>query len=298
MSSKTILSVEEILDEDMQVLGCTIDMGNYACMAFSYTLSAEQLFEEVKRNMSFIVMPDDGYHLQCTFDEKVLCVNGQATQWQYSLIESVEDHFSAIIFYLFFTVKSSWSYDEKQYFIMLHNKINAYLRCVLALQNGAIDIINIPPKSEPLEQNGFSFSHSELADAFRKSVIIKYPYKTTLREVQGGKPNWYVTGCTGMGLNRYPSTAQPSNSGGCYVATAVYGSYDCPEVWTLRRFRDYSLAKTWYGRAFIKIYYAISPSLVKYFGDTEWFQYFWKAKLDKLVSRLKSEGFEDKPYND
>ena len=43
--------------------------------------------------------------------------------------------------------------------------------------------------------------------------------------------------------------------GGCYVATAVYGSYDCPEVWTLRRYRDYSLAETWYGRAFIKLYY-------------------------------------------
>lgn len=34
-----------------------------------------------------------------------------------------------------------------------------------------------------------------------------------------------------------------SNSGGCYVATAVYGSYDCPQVWTLRRFRSFSLAK-------------------------------------------------------
>ena len=28
-----------------------------------------------------------------------------------------------------------------------------------------------------------------------------------------------------------------SSSGGCYIATCVYGSYDCPEVWTLRRFR-------------------------------------------------------------
>ena len=28
---------------------------------------------------------------------------------------------------------------------------------------------------------------------------------------------------------------------GCYVATAVYGSYDCPEVWTLRRYRDDTL---------------------------------------------------------
>ena len=31
---------------------------------------------------------------------------------------------------------------------------------------------------------------------------------------------------------------------GCYVATAVYGSYDCPEIWTLRRFRDKVLART------------------------------------------------------
>ena len=42
-------------------------------------------------------------------------------------------------------------------------------------------------------------------------------------------------------------------SDGCYVATAVYGSYDCPQVWTLRRFRDNALAKTWYGRACIRI---------------------------------------------
>ena len=35
-----------------------------------------------------------------------------------------------------------------------------------------------------------------------------------------------------------------SDSQGCYVATCVYGSYDCPQVWTLRRFRDNTLAET------------------------------------------------------
>ena len=29
------------------------------------------------------------------------------------------------------------------------------------------------------------------------------------------------------------------NENGCYIATCVYGSYDCPQVLTLRRFRDY-----------------------------------------------------------
>lgn len=87
-------------------------------------------------------------------------------------------------------------------------------------------------------------------------------------------------------------------SGGCYVATAVYGSYDCPEVWTLRRFRDNTLAETWYGRAFIRMYYAISPTLVKWFGKTEWFKNLWKPTLDRMVENLNENGVEDTPYDD
>lgn len=88
------------------------------------------------------------------------------------------------------------------------------------------------------------------------------------------------------------------SSGGCYVATAVYGSYDCPQVWTLRRFRDYTLAETWYGRAFIHTYYAISPTLVKWFGHTEWFKKMWKGKLDRMVANLNADGVKDTPYED
>ena len=85
---------------------------------------------------------------------------------------------------------------------------------------------------------------------------------------------------------------------GCYVATAVYGSYDCPQVWTLRRYRDDTLAKTWYGRLFIHTYYAISPTLVKWFGNTDWFRNMWKPKLDRMVSNLNSEGVDNTPYED
>ncbi len=88
------------------------------------------------------------------------------------------------------------------------------------------------------------------------------------------------------------------NSGGCYVATCVYGSYDCPEVWTLRRFRDNTLATTWYGKAFIRIYYAISPTLVRWFGETSWFKKVWRRKLDCMVANLNAEGIENTPYED
>ena len=88
------------------------------------------------------------------------------------------------------------------------------------------------------------------------------------------------------------------SSGPCYVATAVYGSYNCPEVWTLRRFRDNTLDTTWYGRVFIKTYYAISPTLVKWFGETSWFKRLWRKPLDKLVASLRNKGVEDTPYID
>ena len=85
------------------------------------------------------------------------------------------------------------------------------------------------------------------------------------------------------------SSSSSSSSSGCYVATCVYGSYDCPEVWTLRRFRDYSLAKSWYGRLFIKMYYAVSPTIVKWFGDMEWFKHIWRSRLDRFVQKLQKE---------
>lgn len=85
---------------------------------------------------------------------------------------------------------------------------------------------------------------------------------------------------------------------GCYVATCVYESYDCPQVWTLRRYRDNVLGSTWYGRAFIRTYYAISPILVKWFGKTKWFKKMWKGKLDRMVKKLENQGFENTPYED
>ena len=94
------------------------------------------------------------------------------------------------------------------------------------------------------------------------------------------------------------SSYNDTSSNGCYVATAVYGSYDCPEVWTLRRYRDDMLAKTWHGRLFIYLYYAISPTIVKLFGDTMWFKNMWRGKLDKKVKQLQNAGVENTPYND
>ena len=49
--------------------------------------------------------------------------------------------------------------------------------------------------------------------------------------------------------------------GGCFIATACYGSYDAPEVMVLRKFRDEKLMKTLAGQAFIEFYYFVSPGV-------------------------------------
>lgn len=131
--------------------------------------------------------------------------------------------------------------------------------------------------SLPVEEDGFNNLFGE-----HLSLIQKY----------------YPDYEPGFTTKRTSMPSHNNSSGGCYVATAVYGSYDCPEVWTLRRFRDFTLDNTWHGRLFIKSYYAISPALVRWFGHTRWFKKLWRGPLDKLVANLNNKGVAASPYQD
>ena len=99
--------------------------------------------------------------------------------------------------------------------------------------------------------------HPLSVDAWKVAISMKVAETPQTREMLTAKIRKYE-----------PDYAppEPKAQGGCYVATCVYGSYDCPQVWTLRRFRDNMLAESRPGRAFIRVYYAVSPTLVKWFG--------------------------------
>ena len=53
-----------------------------------------------------------------------------------------------------------------------------------------------------------------------------------------------------------------------------------------------------FGRLFVKIYYATSPTIVKWFGKKEWFNQFWKGRLNRFVDRLHQDGYDNTPYYD
>lgn len=93
------------------------------------------------------------------------------------------------------------------------------------------------------------------------------------------------------------SAPRQPGSGGCYVATAVYGNYDCPQVCVLRRWRDATLTPTSAGRAFVRLYYAISPHLVDTIGTKSWFLRLARWPLDRFVARLVRGGISDTPYH-
>ncbi len=91
---------------------------------------------------------------------------------------------------------------------------------------------------------------------------INYTYRsriTYLKYWETTSPR--TTPRTTTGGSQPISPTKPS-SGGCYIATMAYGSYDHPQVLVLRNFRDEYLAKSLLGRAFIRTYYFVSPKLV------------------------------------
>lgn len=85
--------------------------------------------------------------------------------------------------------------------------------------------------------------------------------------------------------------------GGCYIATAVYGSYDAPPVLVLRRFRDERLQRSRPGRAFVRAYYRLSPPLASRLGSATTMNRAVRAILDRVVGHLEpaQERGDDSP---
>lgn len=174
------------------------------------------------------------------------------------------------------------------------------------LCGGSIDSLYGHPELQELCVNLYLFAielQCEVIGEFPVSMIssMRTLVDNYVKTVQKYRPDYKnpVTEALKKMNTSHSTTNQPtSTSGGCYVATCVYGSYDCPEVWTLRRYRDNTLAKTWFGKAFIRTYYAISPTLVKWFGNTNWFKKMWRGTLDNMVKKLQDDGVESTPYED
>lgn len=78
---------------------------------------------------------------------------------------------------------------------------------------------------------------------------------------------------------------------GCYIATAVYGSYDAPQVRILRRYRDEVLKNSFWGRVFIKTYYKLSPPIADHLKNARKLNGIVRKALDRWVDRINQKLF-------
>jgi hypothetical protein len=84
------------------------------------------------------------------------------------------------------------------------------------------------------------------------------------------------------------TTKSQGKKGGCFVATAVYGSYDAPSAIVLRKFRDAYLQNNRIGRWFVKAYNCYSPPLAAWLSTKPILKFIVRINLFYIVlfSRL------------
>ncbi|VAX32142.1 hypothetical protein MNBD_NITROSPIRAE02-762, partial [hydrothermal vent metagenome] len=89
----------------------------------------------------------------------------------------------------------------------------------------------------------------------------------------------------------YSSTLNSSNSGrdggGCFIATAAFGSYLDPHVMVLRKVRDKYLLTNSIGRSLVSFYYRTSPPIAKYISNHESLKITTRILLTPMVYTLQ-----------
>ena len=94
--------------------------------------------------------------------------------------------------------------------------------------------------------------------------------------------SWEVSAITGDDPAPTP-ISDSGGDGGCFIATAAYGSYLNPHVKILRHFRDEFLISNSLGRKFVHLYYQYGPRIAKHLEKYSFLQFLTRQALLPLI---------------
>jgi len=129
-----------------------------------------------------------------------------------------------------------------------------------------------------------------MAPIKRKSKLSDEELEKILKELSSGSPSSGSSSPIGSSYSSNSSSNSPiktSSGGGCFIATAAYGSALEENVIILKSFRDAYLQKFSIGRMIIQSYYKISPPIARNIAHRSLLRKLVRIMLSPLVYFVK-----------
>jgi len=128
------------------------------------------------------------------------------------------------------------------------------------------------------QQGWYDFSDNAVFNSDRTQVTL------TLVDGGAGDDDGVANGVIRDPSGLASGSSASSGGGGCFIATAAYGSILHPHVATLRAFRDTFLLTNPLGEAFVKLYYRYSPPAANFIARHDTLRFIVRVCLIPAIA--------------